>query len=122
MQVQYCFLTPLEQLELIQTFLDAGKISIDLRKKGLTKEIKSEHKLVQTIDGRKAIYSSPGHIVGIANYPSNQNELIEFLSSHQTKKEFSYTLLYLVQMEFQQLIFIMILFLVLKTKDMIYQS
>ena len=54
-----------------------------------TKEIKSEHKLVQTIDGRKAIYSSPGHIVGIANYPPNQNELIEFLSSHQTKKEFS---------------------------------
>ena len=27
---------------LIQTFLDAGKISIDLRKKGLTKEIKSK--------------------------------------------------------------------------------
>ena len=32
-----------------------------------TKEIKSEHKLVQSIDGRKAIYCSPGHIVGIAN-------------------------------------------------------
>ena len=28
---------------LIQTFLDAGKISIDLRKKGLTKEIKSDN-------------------------------------------------------------------------------
>ena len=56
-----------------------------------TKEIKSEHKLVQTIDGRKAIYSSPGHIVGIANYTSDQNELIEFLSSHQTKKEFSFS-------------------------------
>ena len=28
---------------LIQTFLDAGKISIDLRKRGLTKEIKSDN-------------------------------------------------------------------------------
>ena len=28
------------------------------------KEIKSEHKLVQSIDGRKTIYCSPGHIVG----------------------------------------------------------
>ena len=28
--------------DLIETFLDAGKISLDLREKGLTKEIKSE--------------------------------------------------------------------------------
>ena len=35
---------------LIQTFLDAGKISIDLRKKGLTKEIKSDNTPVSNGD------------------------------------------------------------------------
>ena len=49
------------------------------------KEIKSEHNLVQSIDGRKTIYSSPGHIVGITDFHSNQEELINFLSTHQTK-------------------------------------
>ena len=43
-----------------------------------TKEIKSEHNLIQSIDGRKAIYCSPGHIVGIANQNSDQKELIDF--------------------------------------------
>ena len=56
-----------------------------------TKEIKSEHKLVQSIDGRKAIYCSPGHIVGIVNLNSEQEELIKFLSSHQIKENFSYS-------------------------------
>jgi len=35
---------------LIQTFLDAGKISLDLRKKGLTKEIKSDNTPVSNGD------------------------------------------------------------------------
>ena len=35
---------------LIQTFLDAGKISIDLRKKGLTKEMKSDNTPVSNGD------------------------------------------------------------------------
>ena len=56
-----------------------------------TKEIRSEHKLVQSIDDRKAIYCSPGHIVGIANQNSDQKELIDFLTSHQTKKDFSFS-------------------------------
>ena len=55
------------------------------------KEIKSEHNLVQSIDGRKTIYSSPGHIVGITDFHSNQEELINFLSTHQTSKMFSYS-------------------------------
>ena len=33
-----------------------------------TKEIKSEHNLVQSINGRKTIYCSPGHVVGIARF------------------------------------------------------
>ena len=53
-----------------------------------TKEIKSEHKLVQSIDGRKTIYCSPGHVVGIVNLNSEQEDLINFLSSHQIKKIF----------------------------------
>ena len=56
-----------------------------------TKEIKSEHKLVQSIEGRKAIYCSPGHVVGIVNFASEQQELISFLSSHQIKKDFSFS-------------------------------
>ena len=56
-----------------------------------TKEIKSEHKLVQSIDGRKTIYCSPGHVVGIVNLNSEQEKLISFLSSHQVKENFSYS-------------------------------
>ena len=36
--------------DLVQTFLDAGKISIDLRRKGLTKEIKSDNTPVSNGD------------------------------------------------------------------------
>jgi len=56
-----------------------------------TKEIKSQHKLVQSIDGRKTIYCSPGHVIGINNLNSEQEELINFLSSHQVKKDFSFS-------------------------------
>ncbi len=56
-----------------------------------TREIKSEHKLVQSIDGRKTIYCSPGHVVGIVNLSYEQNNLISILSSHQIKKKFSYS-------------------------------
>ena len=56
-----------------------------------TKEIKSEHKLVQSIEGRKTIYCSPGHVIGIVDLNSGQEELISFLSSHQIKKSFTYS-------------------------------
>ncbi len=56
-----------------------------------TKEIKSEHNLVQSINGRKTIYCSPGHVVGIANLSSEQEEIINFLSSHQIKEKFTYS-------------------------------
>ena len=36
--------------DLIETFLDAGKISLDLREKGLTKEIKSDNTPVSNGD------------------------------------------------------------------------
>ena len=36
--------------DLVQTFLEAGKISLDLRKKGLTKEIKSDNTPVSNGD------------------------------------------------------------------------
>ena len=36
--------------DLIQTFLNAGKISLDLREKGLTKEIKSDNTPVSNGD------------------------------------------------------------------------
>ena len=36
--------------DLVQTFLDAGKISLNLRRKGLTKEIKSDNTPVSNGD------------------------------------------------------------------------
>ena len=56
-----------------------------------TSEIKSEHNLVQSINGRKTIYCSPGHVVGIVDLNNEQEELINFLSSHQIKENFSYS-------------------------------
>ena len=56
-----------------------------------TKEIKSEHRLVQSIDGKKTIYCSPGHVIGIVNFSSEQKKLINFLSTHQIKESFSYS-------------------------------
>ena len=56
-----------------------------------TSEIKSEHNLVQSINGRKTIYCSPGHVVGIVDLNNEQDELINFLSSHQIKENFSYS-------------------------------
>ena len=56
-----------------------------------TKEIISQHKLVQLINGRKTIYCSPGHVIGINNLKSEQEKLISFLSSHQIKKDFSFS-------------------------------
>ena len=56
-----------------------------------TKEIKSEHKLIHSIDGRKTIYCSPGHIIGITDLDSGQQKLINFLTSHQTKNNFSFS-------------------------------
>ena len=56
-----------------------------------TKEIKSEHNLVQSINGKKTIYCSPGHVVGIVDLNNEQEELINFLSSHQIKENFSYS-------------------------------
>ncbi len=56
-----------------------------------TKEIKAIHKIVQTINGKKSIYCSPGHLIKFINCDSNQERLISFLSSHQIKKEFTYS-------------------------------
>ena len=47
--------------------------------------------MVQSIEGRKAIYCSPGHIVGLTELNSNQEEFIDFLTSHQTKKDFLFS-------------------------------
>ena len=46
---------------------------------------------MQSINGRKTIYCSPGHVVGIVNSSSEQEELISFLSSHQINENFSYS-------------------------------
>ena len=46
--------------DLTQTFLDAGKVSLDLRKKGLIKEIKSDNTPVSNgdLEVNKIIYNA----------------------------------------------------------------
>ena len=56
-----------------------------------TKEIRSEHNLVQLINGRKTIYCSPGHVIGIVNLSSEQKKFLNFLTSHQIKEKFSFS-------------------------------
>ncbi len=55
------------------------------------KEIRSTHNIVQSINGKKSIYCSPGHLIKFLNYSANEKELINFLSSHQVKPEFTYS-------------------------------
>tara|TARA_Y100001958_G_C21162761_1_gene496254 strand:- start:37 stop:834 length:798 start_codon:yes stop_codon:yes gene_type:complete len=55
------------------------------------KEIKSIHNIVQKISGKKSIYCSPGHLIRFINCDNDQGNLIDFLSSHQIKKEFTYS-------------------------------
>ena len=45
------------------------------------KEIKSTHKIVQSINGKKSIYCSPGHLIKLVDYDADQKEFINFLSS-----------------------------------------
>ena len=56
---------------LIQTFLDAGKISLDLRKKGLTKEIKSDNTPVSNGDLEVNKILSKKNIKLNAKYPNS---------------------------------------------------
>ena len=53
-----------------------------------TKEIKSEHKLVQSINGRKTIYCSPGHVVGIVNLNSDARRINKFFIFSPNKRKF----------------------------------
>ncbi len=55
------------------------------------KEIRSTHSIVQTINGRKTIYCSPGHLIELLNCETDQKKLINFLLSHQTKPEFTFS-------------------------------
>ena len=55
------------------------------------KEIKSTHKIVQSINGKKSIYCSPGHLIKLIDYDADKKEFINFLSSHQVKPEFTYS-------------------------------
>ena len=55
------------------------------------KEIKSTHNIVQSVNGKKTIYCSPGHLINFSNYENDQKKLINFLLSHQIKPEFTYS-------------------------------
>ena len=75
---------------LIQTFLDAGKISIDLRKKGLTKEIKSDNTPVSNGDLevnkiliKKILSLTPN--IPIVSEETSENKNFPYKDSFDTK-------------------------------------
>ena len=58
----------------------------------LKKELRSQHKIVKSINRKKSIYFSPGHFVGFVKNVKNSDKLKKFLINHQIKKKFQYSL------------------------------
>jgi len=58
------------------------------------KSLSAEHKIIKTnkLNKKKSIYLSPGHVTGIINYSKKESrKLLDYLYSHQVKKEFIYS-------------------------------
>ncbi len=79
-------------------FSSSGPISITRiereREKGTgnSKDFKAIHKIVKTINNRKSIYCSPGHVVDFMNIDKKDSDkLKDFLFKHQIKKEFVFS-------------------------------
>ena len=80
------------------TFSSAGPISITRleREKEMgiksSKIIEAEHPIVKTVDGKKTLYISPGHLIKINNVKEeDSNYLKDYLISHVNKKEFIFS-------------------------------
>ena len=58
---------------------------------GKAKDFKAIHNIVKTINNRKAIYCSPGHVTNFLDLDEKEaKKLQDFLFKHQVKKEFVY--------------------------------
>mgnify|MGYP005992984257 CR=1 FL=1 len=58
----------------------------------LKKELVAKHKIIKSIDGKKTIYCSPGHLIAFDKSMKNFKNLKSSLFKHQTKKKFQYSL------------------------------
>jgi taurine dioxygenase len=80
------------------TFSSAGPISVTRleREKEMgiksSKIIEAEHPIVKTVNGKKTLYVSPGHLIKISNVKEgNSNYLKDYLIKHVNKKEFIFS-------------------------------
>ena len=59
---------------------------------GKSKNFKASHKIIKSINNRKAIYCSPGHLEKFLNTKQDKEKKIkDFLLKHQIKKNFIFT-------------------------------
>jgi taurine dioxygenase len=58
----------------------------------LKKELIAKHKIIRSINGKKSLYCSPGHLIGFNKNIKNFKNLKISLFKHQTKKQFQYSL------------------------------
>ncbi len=79
-------------------FSSAGPISVTRREREAEQGIKSseimeaEHPIVKTVDGKKTLYVSPGHLIKIKNVNNGQEEYLKnYLINHVNKKEFIFS-------------------------------
>ncbi|MDC0899528.1 TauD/TfdA family dioxygenase, partial [Candidatus Pelagibacter sp.] len=56
------------------------------------KELIAKHKIIRSINGKKTLYCSPGHLISFNKSVKNFNNLKNVLFKHQTKKQFQYSL------------------------------
>lgn len=61
-------------------------------KGNLKKELIAKHKIIRSINGKKTLYCSPGHLISFNKSVKNFNNLKNVLFKHQTKKQFQYSL------------------------------
>ena len=58
----------------------------------LSKSMEAEHPIVQTVDGKKTLYVSPGHLIKLKNVNENEAEYLkDYLIEHVNKKEFIFS-------------------------------
>jgi alpha-ketoglutarate-dependent taurine dioxygenase len=62
------------------------------KKKELKKELVAKHKIIRSVNGKKTIYCSPGHLIAFNKTFKNFKNLKNILFKHQTKKKFQYSL------------------------------
>ena len=58
----------------------------------LKKELVAKHKIIRSVNGKKTIYCSPGHLIAFNKSLKNFKNLKNILFKHQTKKKFQYSL------------------------------